>query len=79
MKLTQEDIDQWRENPVTAAVLSCVKALADGAKDEWMSMSWEGGKADPVALAMLRMKAEVASDLADMTLEDIEQWQSEPR
>jgi hypothetical protein len=71
VKIEKEDFDAWRDNIVTQAVFAHVKALVEQAKEKWLHVSWEGGTADPLMLADLRARAEIASDLVALTFEDM--------
>jgi hypothetical protein len=70
MQLEKDDFDAWRSDPVTVEVMRVVQRLADRAKEKWLEISWAGGSADPVMLADLRARAEIATDLFEMTFED---------
>ncbi len=74
--ITKEDFEAWQTNPVTEEVMAILHRLAEGAKQEWLQASWNGGNIDPVFLAGLKAKETVANDFADMTYEDIEEWQT---
>ena len=71
MNIERDDFDAWLANPVTEQVLKHVADIATQAKDEWMRLSWGGGNPDPLLLADLRAKAQIASDLANFTYEDM--------
>ena len=75
--ITEEDFAAWLENPVTQAVLAAVAQLGSGAKQEWLEASWNGGTVDPVFLAGLKAKEQVARDLVEMTYEDFTTWKKE--
>lgn len=58
MKIDEDEYGAWREHPVTAAVFAELLALAEQRKQLWINQSWETGKCEPAALAMLRGQAE---------------------
>lgn len=74
MKITKEDFETWRDNPVTEEVFRAFDRLAERAKAEWLSMSWDKGQCDPVVRADLKARAEVVQDFREMTHEDLEAW-----
>lgn len=55
---TQEEFDQWRDDPVTLFVLAALRNAAAEQKEAWNEMSWHGGRADPMALAEFRTRAD---------------------
>ena len=71
MKIEQDDFEAWLANPVTEEVLRHVAAIAEQAKEEWVRVSWGSGNPDPLLLADLRAKAQIAGDLANFTYEDL--------
>lgn len=75
--ITPEDFEIWRGNPVTEFVLACVKQIGEGAKAEWLKASWDGGALDPAFLAGLKAKEQIAKDMAELSYEDIKQWQQD--
>ncbi len=77
MKIEKEDFDTWRDNPITQEVFRHVTAIAERAKEKWLSVSWAGGNADPLMLADLRARAEIAGELASLEFEDIEDEERE--
>lgn len=72
MTITREEFESWRANPVTEAVFAALAQLAEEAKRKWLTLSWEGGQADPLVLADLRARAEIISDVRDVTFEELE-------
>lgn len=58
MKIDKEEYEVWREHPVTAAVFTQLRELAENRKQVWVHQSWDTGKCEPAALAMLRGQAE---------------------
>ena len=66
-----EDFELWRAHPVTEAVVRALRKLADRNKQKWMEISWDGGGSDPLQLADLRARAESALDLAELTVEEL--------
>ena len=53
-----EDFAAWREHPVTQAVFAELARMAEDRREMWMAQSWNSGKVDERALAMLRGQAE---------------------
>lgn len=58
MKIDSDEYEAWVAHPVTAAVFAQLRELAESRKQVWISQSWETGKCEPAALAMLRGQAE---------------------
>lgn len=73
MKITKEDFDSWRDNLVTEQVFHALRSMADRSKQDWIAKSWGAGIVDPVLLADLRARAETASDLCELTFEELEE------
>lgn len=71
--ISKEDFAAWKDNPITQAVMAWVKAHAAESKKEWDAKSWEQGNPDPVLLAELRARAQVAEDFAAVELSDIQE------
>lgn len=58
MKIDEDEYGAWVENPVTQAVFKELLSLAEHRKQIWIDQSWNAGKCEPAALAMLRGQAE---------------------
>ena len=71
MIIETEDFEQWRAHPVTEAISRALVMLAERNKQKWLELSWGGGQADPLVLAELRARAEVALDLSELTVEEL--------
>lgn len=71
--IEQDDFEAWRVHPVTEAVNKALVILAERNKQKWIDTSWDGGVADPVVLAELKARYEVALDLSELTFEELEQ------
>ena len=71
MTIEAEDFEQWRAHPVTEAVTRALVMLAERNKARWIELSWGSGQADPLILADLRARAEVALDLSELTVEEL--------
>lgn len=72
MTFDTDDYAQWLDNPVTQAVFQALTKQAEDAKAEWLKASWETGNVDPQLLADLRARAETASDICELTYEELE-------
>lgn len=72
MRITEEDFKAWLESPTTQEVFRAMQALSERARESWIDASWKQGKCDPVLLADLRARAEVAEDISTLSYEDIE-------
>lgn len=73
MKITKEDFDQWRDNPVTEDVFCALRNVSARAKRTWLDKSWNAGLCDPLLLADLRAREEVVRDLCELTFEELEE------
>ena len=71
MTLEPDDFEQWRGHPVTEAVTKALRILAERNKQKWIDASWGGGQVDPIVLADLKARAEMAQDLSELTFEEL--------
>ena len=69
--IDKEDFEQWRAHPVTEAMTRALVALAERNKVKWMEVSWGGGETSPLVLADLKARAEMAQDLSELTVEEL--------
>lgn len=69
-RITRDELDAWREHPVTAWVIAALESHAAAQRDEWASLSWEGGTADQLALTELRTRADAYRAVADAQYDD---------
>lgn len=74
MKFDKEEFGAWRDTLITEEVFRALALLAEKSKQRWLEHSWDGGSADPLMLADLRARAEVARDLCELTYEEIEEY-----
>lgn len=70
--MTEDDLDEWRANPVTEAVFAAMAAYRRRAREHWLRASWEGGETSPELLADLRARAETVEQWTSITAEQIE-------
>lgn len=70
--IDRESFEEWMAHPVTEHVMAKVKETALANKDLWMSISWDGGKADQQTLVELKARYEAGLDLSELKYEDIE-------
>jgi hypothetical protein len=77
LKITKEDFDAWKGNPVTEAVFKALEAVAEEAKQKWVEASWGGGQSDPLVLREMKGRAEVALGLVSMDFDFLEETQDE--
>jgi hypothetical protein len=68
-EFTAEDFEAWREQPITAWVLSGVQRFADLQADHWGKLSWDSGNADQATLDRLKTRADAYEGLAQLTFE----------
>jgi uncharacterized phage-associated protein len=77
VKITKEDFESWRDNPVTEEVFRAFDWLGEKAKQQWLAMSWDKGNCDPVLLADLRARAQVVEDFRKIEFTSLEEWLSD--
>lgn len=70
-KISQEDFEQWRDNPVTLWVFGLLQDISEKAKQEWLSASWGSGRVDPVLLADLKARADTIKQLTEAEYGDL--------
>lgn len=71
MTFEKDDFDAWRAHPVTEAVNKALVILAERNKQKWIDTSWIGKVADPLVLADLKARYEVALDLSELSFEEL--------
>lgn len=77
--ITEEDFSAWRDNSITQAVFRALMLKAAEAKARWLTNSWDQGQPDPLLLADLRARAQIAEDITELTHEELESiLESEP-
>lgn len=69
MKITPEEFDNWREDPVTQWVMEACEQAASQNLLGWIEASWEGGSADQSLLVELRTRADAYRALAETNWE----------
>ena len=69
--IDREMFEEWLANPVTEHVLAKVKETAEANKALWISLSWDGGDADPKKLIELKARHEAGLDLSELKYEDL--------
>jgi hypothetical protein len=77
VKIDRELFEEWLANPVTEHVLAKVRETAEANKALWMSISWDGGKADQQTLVELKARYEAGLDLSELKYEDVSDDESE--
>jgi hypothetical protein len=77
VKIDRELFEEWLANPVTEHVLAKVRETAEANKTLWMSISWDGGKADQQTLVELKARYEAGLDLSELKYEDVSDDESE--
>jgi hypothetical protein len=61
----EDDFARWDLDPVTRFLKALFKNMADQAKEDWLSVSWESAKLDPATRAELRTKYEIYNQLSN--------------
>jgi len=73
-KIEQDDWDAWTSHPITKRLFNSFEFHAAKAKEAWVDVSWNGGRADPVNLACLKGRAEVLEQLATLSKDKLESY-----
>ena len=73
MKIDQDNFEEWREHPLTRALMHCCEVWAQEAKTQWVEGSWDGGIIDPVRHARLRERAATLEELASVSRQKMEE------
>ncbi len=69
--IEKDDFDIWLAHPVTRHVFDLLTRKADEAKRAWAVASWDKGNNDPLLLADLRARAELLTDITELTHEEV--------
>jgi uncharacterized phage-associated protein len=69
--VSAEEFDAWRDDPVTAWVMSELSKAAEKQREYWLVMSWDGGVIDKTELEILRERASAYRALAELSYADI--------
>lgn len=69
--IDREHFEEWLAHPVTEHVLAKVKETAEANKTLWISLSWDGGDANPSKLIELKARYEAGLDLSELKYEDV--------
>lgn len=69
--VSAEEFDAWRDDPVTAWVMSELNKAAEKQRDGWLAASWDDGGCDPIVLNTLRTRADAYRALAELSYADI--------
>lgn len=72
-KISKDDFEQWRVDPITQALFNKLTGIAENAKQHWLSVSFQGSieKVDIIKLAQLRAHNSLCLQIVNMTYEDI--------
>jgi hypothetical protein len=55
---SRDEFEAWRDDPVTAFVMSALLHNANECREEWLRVSWDGGAADQRKLDGLRERSD---------------------
>lgn len=72
----QEAWAEWQADPRTARFRRFLRAYQEALKAEWTTYSWDQGKADPLVLTDLRARARLLDELADLSMEAVEEFEA---
>ena len=69
--MTNEDLEAWRDSPVTQLMLGNLSRAAALRKRLILEAFWEGKSLDPEEVAQAKAEIAILDDLTGSTLEDI--------
>lgn len=73
-KLIQDDLDAWREHPVTRRLLETLKAGSQANSEGLRMQLWAEGQCNPEALGRVKAQAELIEDLIEASADDWNEW-----
>ncbi len=78
MKITKDDFEAWRTSPITQAFLLVIATMANTAKEQWSTASWNNERlwrdnAAAELRAACRARAECAEDILHFRFEEEEE------
>ena len=71
--MTDEDLTEWREHPVTARFLANLRRLAAVQKHQICEAFWVGSEVSPEVMARSKEAVGLLDDLETITIEQIEE------
>ena len=77
MNMTQEDFQEWLENPATRQVLASLKTQAAFMRELWTARAWSAvlmSPEDQLSMNNYKVESEVFERLSKMTYNDFLQW-----
>ena len=77
--LTDDDLKDWRSNPVTEQVLAALRKVGEARKAECLTKYWLSGEADPRQLDRAKSYLSLCDDLTEATASDINGWNEPER
>ena len=79
VKLTEEDLEAWRESPVTRQVMAALSRVVDRRRQSVTSEAWDSGAVDKEAWARAHAWQQILADLTEATAENINEWNEPER
>lgn len=73
MRIDADAWEDWLASPVTEAFFKFCRVQAEEQKARWLSISWDGGQADPLMLVRLQERAITLEEMTNLSPEDIEE------
>ena len=73
-RLTQEELEEWRSNPVTEWLLAVLRKGCASNKAGLQAQLWADGKCDPETLGRVKAQEELIEDLMETGCEDWNGW-----
>lgn len=67
---TADEFAAWCEHPVTRFVAKAYEAAAEKQREEWIKVSWGGGKMDPLLHTELRTRADAYMAFLETGIDD---------
>ena len=72
MRITKEEFDDWKQNPITECISKIMSMRAEQLKEEWVQSSWVHGALKSELLADLRARAQAHEDFATLDWETVQ-------
>ncbi len=69
--IAADEYAAWLEHPVTRWVMLAMDAQAEAQREAWIERSWVAGKAEPEALAELRVRADTLKAMREADYFDL--------
>ena len=72
MRIENDEWELFKDSPYGELLFRALRKEAERAKQAWVKASWEAGRCDPLVLAALKERARLATDLSELSAEQLE-------